>query len=676
MIGLNRGRRVPIIVAAILAMVAVGFGVRDAAAASPPVTLVTATTYDVLPDEHRIAVTVQITATSTLKDTVTRRFYSDRAYLAVPASATEMRISAASGKPSVSVSSRTAGAAVLLFRFGSQLAAGKTMSLTLTFDIADPGGAPDRALRISPSLVLFSAWGIGTDGVAGSTVRVRFPAGYSASIGRGPLSGPVTEADGHLVYASAPMSTPGTFVADLAADRPGLLIDGHRSVSVGARTVLLNIRAWPDDPDWRARVSDVLTRGLPALGAAVSVDWLIGPTLEVRETISATAGESGTSSEGAGGFDASAGRLDIPYTADRTVILHGAAHAWFNVALVEDRWIAEGFAGLATAEAGAALGIEVRSPAMTVEAVGHAGPLNAWVVGGPDDDFGYAASLQLARNIAARAGATALRAAWADAAAGTFAYQPTDPPVEGSVDSPERGAGPVDWRTLLDLIEEHSGRSFDGLWRAWVVRPSDAALLDARADARALYAATADAAAPWVLPRSVRDAMRSWQFDTATTQLRNLTSVIQQRQSIVRAASAAGLRAPTALRQVFEGTSGVASAAAEAVTEQAVIDVFNDVLADEPADPGAVATIGMLGTDPLADIVAAREAFAAGDLDATVSHAQAARAIWADAEAVGGRRIISGATLSFAVVVLLWLLVHGHRAPDRRIVRHAHRREE
>lgn len=676
MTGLNRGRLVPIAIAAVLALAAIGFGAREAVAATSPVTVVAATTYDVLPDEHRIAVTVKVTATSTLKDTVTRRFYVDRAYLAVPTSAANLRISAASGKPSVSVSSRAAGAAVLLLRFGSQLGSGKSIALTLTFDMVDPGGAPERALRISPSLVLFSAWGIGGTGVPGSTVQVRLPAGYSASIGRGPLPGPVTETDGHLVYASGPLSTPGTFVADIAADRPGLLVDGVESASVGARTVELHIRAWPDDPDWRARVTDMLTRGLPALGAAIGVDWLFGPTLEVRETISATAGGDGAGAEGAGGFDAAVGRLDIPYTADPTVMLHGAAHAWFNADLVSDRWIAEGFAALATAEAGTALGIEIRSPAMTVDALGNAVPLNAWVVGGAADNFGYAAALQLARNIEARAGTTALRAAWLDAATGTYAYQPMDPLVEGAAISLEHGAGPVDWRTLLDLIEGESGRSFDGLWRAWVVRPSDAALLDARADARDLYAATVRAAAPWVLPRTVRDAMRAWQFDTATAELQDLMSVIEQRQSISRAAAGAGLRPPTALRHVFEGTAGVASAAAEAVTEQAVIDVFNDVLAGEPTNPGPVTAVGLLGTDPQADIAAAREAFAAGDLDATVSHAQAARAVWASAEDVGGRRIISSATLAFAVVVLLWLLVHRRRAPKRRIVRHAHRPEE
>lgn len=651
---------------------ALGVGATGARAASPAVTLVVATTYDVLPDEHRIAVTAGITATSTLKDTVTRRFYTDRAYLAVPGSATNLRLAAATGKPSVSVSSRTAGSAILLIRFGSQLGAGKSIGLTLSFDIVDPGGAPDRSLRISSSLVRISAWGIGTDGVAGSTVRVRLPDGYAASIAGGPMTGPETDADGYLVYASGRLTTPGTFAADIAADRPGGLVGGRRSVSVGAQTVFLNIRAWPDDPDWRTRVSDILLGGLPALDAAIGVEWRIGPTLEVRETIPRAQGAAG-GTEGAGAFDAVAGRLDIPYTADPTTILHGSAHAWFNATLVGDRWIAEGFADLATAQAGTTLGIPIRSPAMTLEAVGHAIPLNAWVVGGPDDDFGYAASMQLARNINARAGADGIRAVWAAAAAGIGAYQPPDPLIEGAVASPEVGAGPVDWRSLLDLLEEHSGRPFDGLWRAWVLRPGDAALLDARADARALYAATVKAAEPWVLPRAVRDAMRAWQFDAATSELHGLMSVIAQRESIAREAAAAGLQPPSALRRAFEGTAGVAAGAAEAVTEQAVIDVFDAVSAGRPTNPGAIAQIGMIGADPQAEIAAARAAFRAGDLDATINHAQSARAVWADAAAVGGRRVISAATMAFAIVVLLWLLVRRRRTPERRIVRHAHR---
>ena len=663
-------RRVALAACAALVVVvaAPGWALPGAYAATPSVTLVTNATYDVRPEQHRVVVTLKITATSHLRDTPTRRFYTDRAYLAVLPSVTNLRLTASVGKPSVSVSSRSATNTVLLLRFGSQLGAGKSIPLDLTFDLEDPGGAPDRALRISPSLVRFTAWAFGSDGVGGSSVRVQFPADYVATVGRGPLSGPTTQADGHVVYVSAELPTPGTFVADFVADRPGVLLNGQRSASVGGRTVVLLVRSWPDDPDWRTGVTDVLTRGLPALAVAIGVPWPMDPALEVRETIARAEGGTITvGGSGTGTFDPAVGRLDIPYTADPTAILHGAAHAWFNATLVADRWAAEGFAALYAATAGASIGVEVRSPSMTEAALANAGPLNAWVVGGPGDDYGYAASLQLALEVEALAGGDALQAVWIDATEGIGAYQPIEPPGGGSVASPERGAGPVDWRSLLDLLEEKSGRSFEPLWRAWVVRPADAALLDVRSDARSRYSEAATAAAPWMLPRSIRDAMRAWQFDVATEQIRDLMDVLKQRDRIARAAAAAGLQAPGALQLAFEGPDGIQSAAAEAFTEQAVIETFSTVVAAQPADPDLVTRIGLIGTDPEGEIIAARAAFAAGDLNATVRHADTAQTLWADATDVGRNRVISGATITFGVVVLLWLLVSRLRAGRRRL---------
>ena len=43
---------------------------------------------------------------------------------------------------------------------------------------------------------------------------------------------------------------------------------------------------------------------------------------------------------------------------------------------------------------------------------------------------------------------------------------------------------------LLDLLEAHTGTDFTDLWRASVVRPEEAALLDARAVARQSYERT------------------------------------------------------------------------------------------------------------------------------------------------------------------------------------------
>ncbi|MBI2763781.1 MAG: hypothetical protein HYX54_08550 [Chloroflexi bacterium] len=665
----RRPGALPVLLVALMVLgaTAAAWSPFEVRAATAPLTMVTDTTYDILPEENRVAVTVRIAATSQLRDTTTRRYYTDRAYLAVPPRAANLRLTAGKGTPSVSVMSRTATSAILLLKFGSQLGAGKTTELTLTFDIVDEGGEPDRAFRISPSLVSMTAWAFGTDGVAGSTVRVRLPAGYVATIGRGPLSGPSTEPDGHVVYASEVIASPGAYVADVMADRPGVLDNLKRSTSVGARTVTLLLRSWPDDPAWRARVFDILSRGLPALGTAIGVDWQIDPTLEVRETIVRAEGAvSSAGSAGAAAFDPSVGRLDIPYTADPTAILHGAAHGWFNASLVVDRWVAEGFAALYAEQAGAAIGIAVRSPAMTEAALDDSVPLNAWVVGGPNDNFGHAASLELARSIAERAGPAALQAVWRDVADGIRAYRPIDPDREGSAAEPERGGGPVDWRSLLDLFEEQTGTSFEGLWRAWVVRQGDTQLLDARAAARRMYEQTVAAAAPWVLPKSIRDAMRAWRFDDATAQMRTATEVIGQRENLVRAARAAGLQLPDALRKAFEGTEGIQSAAAEALTEQAVIDSIETTLADEPTNPGPITRIGLIGKNPGVEITAARAAFAAGDLDATVRRADAARAIWTSAEEVGRGRVASAATIAFAVAAFLWVLVSRRRTIRRR----------
>jgi len=641
-----------------VALAALGPGAPTTLAATPTLTIVTETTYDVLPDENRVAVTVGIKATNLRRDTATRRYYAERAYLAVLPGTSNFVLKAPSGKPSATVSSKGATGTVLLLQFGSRLGAGKALAMTLTFDIEDPGGAPERPLRISPSLVAFQAWAFGTDGIAGSTVRVRLPAGYAATIGRGPLLGPSTEPDGHLVFESDVLPTPGTFVADILADRPGVLLPENRSTTVDGQTVLVLVRFWPDDPDWRIRVTDLLLRGLPALGDAIGTGW---PTnqLEVRETIARSiegAGE-GTGVGLAGVFDPVAGRLDIPYTADPTTILHGAAHGWFNATLVSDRWIAEGFAALYAERAGAAIEVDVTSPMMSEDALTRAVPLNAWVAGTDTDDYGYAAALQLARAIAERAGDDAMRDIWRAAAGGTGAYQVGGWPSTSDTTVPESGAAPPDWRSFLDLLEARTGRSFEDLWRTWVMRPGDAALLDARSAARALHDQTATDAGAWTLPRSIRDALRAWRFDIATAELEAAADVLRQRDDVARAAAAAGLTPPGSLRLAFEGAAGLPSAAAEAVTELAVIGVIRETTAARPVAPDLILRLGLLGTNADADLAAARTAFASGDLDATLRFAAAATDTWASAPEVARGRVMSGTTLGVAVLLLAWLLI-------------------
>ena len=101
----------------------------------------------------------------------------------------------------------------------------------------------------------------------------------------------------------------------------------------------LDIRAWPDDPEWSQRVGD-LVGGRPA-GAVLPDRARAG-----RARAGSTVQEAASRSTGgyAGLFDPSDGLIEVAYYAEDFVVLHEAAHAWFNGALLADRWANEAFA--------------------------------------------------------------------------------------------------------------------------------------------------------------------------------------------------------------------------------------------------------------------------------------------------------------------------------------------
>ena len=77
------------------------------AAATPGLTMVGAATYDVVPAERRVAVTVRLTVANHLKNTATKRYFFRTAPLTVLPGTSGFRLKATSGKPKVSVSKAT-----------------------------------------------------------------------------------------------------------------------------------------------------------------------------------------------------------------------------------------------------------------------------------------------------------------------------------------------------------------------------------------------------------------------------------------------------------------------------------------------------------------------------------------------------------------------------------------
>lgn len=640
------------------------------AAAAPDLTLTADARYDVDPTKGRVHVSVALTAVNHLADTKTHQYYFDRAFLAVQPGTTGFRITSATGGPKVAVAARTKDHTLLRIDFGSHLPAGASRAFALTFDIADPGGAPTRDVRVGSSLVTFPAWGYGSDSTPGGSVTVTFPAGYHVDVKADGLRAPTTDSAGKIVYATGRLAAPLTFFAYFIADRPSAFNETTATVQVGGRPLQVSLHAWPDDAAWGKRIASLMERALPVLGEKIGLVWGGKEPLVVAEAISrSTAGYSGL-------YDPAQGRIEIAYYAGSYVALHEAAHVWFDGSLLADRWATEGFASWYALETAKAIKEKVVPQVLTAALQKSRIPLNAWGPVGTDslatDDYGYAAAAELARLVAERAGSVGLTGIWKAVRAGVWAYQPqraAGAAAPATAPSAEAGAPPPDWRGLLDLLEERTGKTYDDLWRTWVVRPTEAALLDQRTAARKRYGEVSARAGDWRMPVLVRQAMRAWRFDQATQLLDAASRTLDDRDAVLAAARGAGLQAPDALRLAFEGDRGFAAAGAEADAELATIDAYRTATTSRPAQLDPVQQIGLLGATPDADLARAATAFTGGDLRGSYAASVTAQTLWTSSTELGRNRILSIIATILSALFVVGLLVswaRGRSAEKRR----------
>ncbi len=639
-------------------------------AAAPDLTIVTDARYDVQPEQQRVRVTLKVVLTNHLEDTVTKRFFFDRAFLAVLPDTSNFKFTwGGSGTPEVHVSERTADYTLLRLDLGQRLFSGKSATYTLRFDLVDPGGEPTRDVRVGETLVSFPVWAFATDSTAGGSVQVVFPPGFEVDVESGEIPDPTTDADGRLVFKTGELTEPLEFFAYLVGDRPGAYAERTERTVVGGDSVVLTIRAWPDDAEWSTRVGDLVARALPVLADQIGLEWPRDGGLVVQEAASRSTGGY------AGLFDPAEGLVEVAYYAEDFVVLHEAAHAWFNGGLLADRWANEAFASYYGLQAAEALGLPAEEEPLTPELIEEGKiPLNAWGPIGREssatEDYAYAATLALAKEIARRAGSAVLRQVWADAAVGIGAYQLPHAAPEAD---PERVDGPPDWRGLLDLLEAHDTDVYDDLWMTWVLRPNDRPLLEARLVARARYDQVVQEAGDWDLPKPVREALRSWQFEVASALLDDATAILEQRDEIERAAASAGLTVPDSLHAAFELPDGFATAEQEALAELEAIARYDAAAATRPAEPSPLQVMGLWGETPEIALGQASDLFAAGDLDGANDAAETAAIIWSSAENVGRGRLISIIALTLAILLAVALVTSWLRARRRRRRRFAAR---
>jgi hypothetical protein len=488
---------------------------------------------------------------------------------------------------------------------------------------------------------------------------VRFPAGYDVRVASGPLLAPVIAADGTISVRAGPIADPLAFNAVVAADRPSAFVETTVSVDINGQPASLVVRAWPDDPAWGVRMSKLIRTSLPLLANEIGLPFQpSAPVVAVEEALPRSIdGYAAT-------YLPADGRMQIAYTADDTVAIHELAHLWFDGSLFADRWIADGFAIFYGNRVAAALKLKPRDESITPALQAAAIPLNAW--SGPAtaagasgttaatdlaDRYGRAASVTLAGQLYALIGAEGLQAVWRAASGREAAYQPP-----GQVGPSLASDGPPDWRGFLDLIAERTGIDASGPWLSLVVTPDERALLATRTTIRGQYQAFLGRAGTWTIPSSMIDALNAWQFGPAADLLTGFGQLLDQRDRIIAAAAGAGLSPPVSLQTAFEQGSR-ATAVTEASNELQVIQAISAAASTEPTPPSLVDQVGLIGTDPGADLDAAATAFSAGDMVTARDQALAADEAWSQASDTGGLRIrIAIASLLAAAVALGYVI--------------------
>jgi hypothetical protein len=630
-----------------------------AAAARGGLVVVAQTRYVVEPAAHVVHVTVDAVATSLEPDTTAGQTYYTGVNFAVQPGAAN--VSATSGGQGIgaSVSRREDDFSVISVSFGRGIFYRQSYAYTVRFDLVDAGGKGTRDLRIGSSLAAFPVWAFGTEGESGSSVSVDLPDGYTPDVQGEPMQ--QGHAAGGGIRLSASPSDPLRFFAYVTADRPGAFANTSTRVDVNGVSTSVLVRSWDDDPSWGRRVTNLMRRGLPVLGKLIGFDY---PGQEPR---SLTVEEAATSRLGeyAGIYDPDVSLIQIRYDADAVVTLHEAAHIWFNATLFKDRWIGEAWAEYYAARAVAHLGAHGRTPVLTDTMLRSKIPLNDWGAIGVEslevEDFAYAATYEVAREIAARAGNADLRLVWEAADADQEAYLPIHhaPPASAHVAFDVEG-----WQRLLDLLEERSGDDYSDLWRRWIVDDQQLPLLAERESARQRYAQVVAAAGDWELPASIRHEMGLWQFDDARAALEAATSVLHQRGAIAAAARSLDLSAPPTLQATFEGDGGMQAAAAEADAERRTIRELETAAGHLGAGDSLLETIGLLGNDPHGQLAAARARFEDGDLAAADRQAAELVASVQGAADAGRLRVAAaGGGVLLVDGIWLWLVRPRRRRP-------------
>jgi hypothetical protein len=422
---------------------------------------------------------------------------------------------------------------------------GQTRVVTASYTIPAAPHAPG-GFRAGKAYASLCAIGNGLDV---GTVSVVIPDGYAFYNDAGGTMSPGTTTAGKRTYTSGSLATPYKFWTCIDAEQEASMT--HTPVTAGSQA--FDIQSWPEDPSWGAALSADVATDVPALEALTGLT-MPGGTVTIVEAGDQQLGEYG------GLYNSQTSTAQIPETILKDTVAHELSHIWFNHNLFADKWMSEGLAGFSEQAAGAGNFTPCPEPGAYP---GTGSPnLTAWQIlnnnSTTQDDqvstYQYQASCYIFTTLAADLGPAnlglVLKAAYGD----QIAY------VGSTADEKPSGASlPLSAKELLDLIDERgmvpAGQDLDTA-QALLARYGlfDATTLSDRSTARAAYHALSSTAKNWKLPLAIREPMADWEFESAQAAMTTAKEIIDARDSIGKLIPDLSLDG-TALQTQFEAAT-------------------------------------------------------------------------------------------------------------------------
>ncbi|MFI5292310.1 MAG: hypothetical protein ACHQ02_05555 [Candidatus Limnocylindrales bacterium] len=571
--------------------------------------------------------------------------------IAVPDQATHVKVTRDGARLSTTIRERD-GFDQVAFDLRPDLPFGKTATVRISYDLPDGGARSASPIRVGRAYISFYAFAHGDDR---ATLTIDVPEGFEVSTRGGEIT-TRTDGDGRTILTTAGPVDDNHWYVIVEGTRPAALHDETLQVQIDGRPRYLDVRSWPEDDLWATRVRDRLTTGLVALHELNGLDWPVVGPLQVTE--SATRSLNGYAGFYDPGGQGVLDKITISEEPDDQVIVHEAAHAWFNDGLLAGRWISEGFAEAYAARALTRLGSTPppADPAFRDASVTF--PLNLWAPPGRIDDataqahevYGYDASRQVIDTLIDEIGEDGMRMVLAAADDEAIAY-----PGVPKRETQTLVATFKDWRYFLDLLEQVGGSAqAPELFKTWVVSDNERPLLVVHERLVAQFDRLVERADGWLPAYAIRAQMARWAFVGALPELDLAETALDRRAEIEPQEAALGLDDGGALKSAFEGAQvsydDVVSLADEELETLAAV---NGARAIVTAEREPLVAIGLVGTDTSVDLAAAAAAYRAGHLGESRDDAAAAAALINGAEAVGTQRATAaGAALAIAVVGL------------------------